>query len=259
VTRRPMLALASILTTLALVVGACNQGANAPALTDPTEILNQTIASFKNVTTIEFVGALSGEVEVAELGGSLDLSSTTIAGAIDIPNQKGKVTIDAPSLLGTKLEAILLDGFAYVKIDGMLATMAGMTPGKYTKMEIPEESDPVSDPSQVAESVDEANEALEKLPTPTKQADEKCGDQDCYHITIAATAEELAEISPEAGAAGDGDVTIDIWSRKSDLRPAKLQVSLASEDMGTVGFTIDFKYDVTVDVSAPPADQVVEE
>ena len=29
--------------------------------------------------------------------------------------------------------------------------------------------------------------------------------------------------------------------------------------MGTVGFTIDFKYDVSVDVSAPPADQVVEE
>ena len=29
--------------------------------------------------------------------------------------------------------------------------------------------------------------------------------------------------------------------------------------MGTVGFTIDFKYDVTVDVSAPPADEVVEE
>ena len=74
----------------------------------------------------------------------------------------------------------------------MLATMAGMTPGKYTKMAIPEESDPVSDPSQVAESVDKANEALDKLPAPTKQADEKCGDQDCYHITIAATAEELA-------------------------------------------------------------------
>ena len=57
---------------------------------------------------------------------------------------------------------------------------------------------------------------------------------------------------------GEGTATIDIWSRKSDLRPAKIQISVTSPESGTVGATFDFKYDVTVNVSAPPADQVTE-
>jgi hypothetical protein len=258
VTRRPLLAIATIAATLSLVVAACSSPA-APALTDPTEILSKTAESFKNVTTVEVVGALTGSLEMAELGGDFDLSSVTIAGAFDIPNQKGKLVIDAPSLLNTKLEALVVDGFAYVKVGGPLASLIGLEPGKYVKTEIPEESgDAVSDPSQVAEEIDKAREQIDELPTPEKLPDEKCGDQDCYHIRISADADELKSLSPEAGMVGEGSATIDIWSRKSDLRPAKVQISVTSPETGTIGATFDFKYDVTVDVSAPPADQVTE-
>jgi hypothetical protein len=258
VTRRPLLATASIVAVLSLVVAACS-GPAAPALTDPTEILSKTAESFKNVTTVEVVGSFTGELPISELGSDVDLSSITIAASLDIPNQKAKVVVDAPELLGTKIEALVVDGFAYAKIEGMAASFLGLEPGKYIKMEIPEDtSDAVSDPSQVAEEIDNAREHIDDLPAPEKLADEKCGDQDCYHIRITADSDELKSISPEAGIVGEGTATIDIWSRKSDLRPAKVQVSVTSPESGTIGATFDFKYDVSVNVSAPPADQVTE-
>lgn len=260
-TRRLLLTIASIAATLSLVVAACSSTPAAPALTDPKDILAQTVLSLKDVKTMQIVGAMTGKVEAAELGGSLDLSSITIAGVIDIPNQKAKISVDAPSLMGTKAEVILVDGFVYVKVDGLLASGMGLPSGKYVKQAVPEQSsEPVTDPSQIAQSVDEFKAQLDKLPTPpTKEADEKCGDQDCYHVQIKVTAADMKELSPDAASTVDGDFTIDVWSRKSDLRPAKLSVSVTSSQFGTVGATFDLKYDVPVDVSAPPADQVVEQ
>jgi hypothetical protein len=261
VTRRPLFHIASIAATLVLVIAACSNAASqAPALTDPKEILTQTVASLKDVKTVEIVGSLTGKVEAAQLGGSLDLSSTTIAGAADLPNQKGKLTIDAPALLSTKVEAILVDGFSYVKVDGMLAGLAGLPAGKYVKSEIPQESGkPVTNPSEIANQVDDFKAQLDKLPTPpTKLPDEKCGDVDCYHVQVVVTADDLAKLSPEAAAQAKGDYTLDVWSRKTDLRPAKLTLTVKTEQMGTIGATFTFKYDGTVDVSAPPADQVTQ-
>ncbi|MFL5726444.1 MAG: hypothetical protein ACJ765_09015 [Chloroflexota bacterium] len=259
-TRRPLLLIASIAAILSLVIAACSGAPAAPALSDPKEILTQTVASLKDVKTVEMVGTLTGKVQAAELGGSLDLSSTTLAGALDIPNQKAKFTIDAPSLLGTKLEALVVDGFAYVKMVGPLAGMAGLEAGKYVKQAVPADANkPVTDPAEIAKSLDTFKAGLEKLPTPpTKEADEKCGDQDCYHVKIKISAAELASLAPQAASTASGDVTLDVWSRKSDLRPAKVDVSVASQEMGTVGVTLTFKYDVPVEVTAPPADQVVE-
>ena len=54
----------------------------------------------------------------------------------------------------------------------------------------------------------------------------------------------------------NGDVTIDVWTRKSDYRPAKIAIIATSPDIGTFGTTFDLKYDVPVSVDAPPADQV---
>jgi hypothetical protein len=121
--------------------------------------------------------------------------------------------------------------------------------------------DPVTDQTEVDKQLDEFKTELDKLPNPpTKQPDEKCGDQDCYHVQIKLSAADIAKLSPEAGSMGatTGDVTIDLWSRKSDLRPAKLALSVTTPETGTIGATFDLKYDVAVDVTAPPADQVVE-
>jgi hypothetical protein len=259
VTRRPLLAIAAIIAILSLVISACNAGAtNAPALTDPKEILTQSLLSLKDLKTVEITGSLTGTLQAAELGGTLDLSSTKITAAVDVPNQKAKFNIDAPSLMSTKLDALVVDGFAYVKIDGLLAGMTGLPVGKYAKTEVPTASgQPVTDTAEIAKQVDEFKAQLDKLPNPpTKEADEKCGDQDCYHTQIKVSAADMAKLSPDT-ASTNADVTVDLWSRKSDLKPAKLQLTVTSPEIGTVGATFDFKYDVPVDVTAPPADQVV--
>ena len=257
VTRRFALILIALASTASLVLAACNSTPAAPALTDPKEILAQSVVSLKDVKTVEITGSLTGTLSAAELGGSLDLSTTKISAAIDLAGEKAKFSVDAPSLMGTKIEAVLLDGAAYYKIDGLLSSMAGGTPGKWTKEEVPTSSgEPVTDPAEIAKAVDEIKTALDKLPTPpTKAADEKCGDQDCYHVTMKITADEMKTLGGEVDAF-DGDVSVDLWSRKNDLRPAKLSFSMTSSQFGTIGITFDLKYDVTVSVEAPPADQI---
>jgi hypothetical protein len=255
VTRRFGLIFALVAMT-SLVLAACNSTPAAPLLSDPKEILTETIVSLKDLKTVEFTGSFTGTVQAAELGGSLDLSSVKLSGALDIPNKKAKFNLDAPALLGTKIDALVIDDVAYYKVAGMLAGMLGATPDKYTKAEVPQSSgEPMTDPAEIAKAVDEINAALDKLPKPpTKGADEKCGDQDCYHVTIALTAEDLKSLDPTAGAAGD--VSFDVWTRHSDRLPAKLTISIASPEIGTIGMTMEFRYGVSVSVDAPPADQV---
>lgn len=255
--RRFALILAALLTTTSLVLAACQTAPAAPLLTDPKEILTETVVSLKDLKTVEFTGSFTGTVEAAELGGNFDLSTVKLSGALDVPNKKARFSLDAPSLLGTNIEALLVGEEAYYKVEGMLAGMLGATAGKYTKAEVPESSgEPMTDPEEIAKAVDEVRAALDKLPNPpTKGADEKCGDQDCYHVTITATADQLQELDPTGGAAS-GDVTFDLWTRHSDRLPAKLSVSVDSPEVGTVGMTFDFRYGVNVSVDAPPADQI---
>ena len=257
-TRRFALILVVLASTTSLVLAACNSAPAAPALTDPKDILTQTVLSLKDVKSVEMTGTFTGTIQAAELGGSLDLSSTKINAAIDIEHQKAKFSVDAPSIMGTKLDALVVDGSAYLKIEGLLATSLGMTAGKYTKTAVPQSSgESVTDAAAIAKQVDEFKTALDKLPNPpTKGADEKCGDQDCYHVTVTLTAEDLKTLSPEAATLPDGQFSIDIWSRKNDVRPAKIALSVTTSQIGTVGMTFEFKYDVSVSVDAPPADQI---
>ncbi len=254
--RRLALLPIALLAVLSLVLAAC--GATppaAPALTDPKEIVTKGVTSLAEVKTFEFTGSFTGLVKVPQMG-DFDLSAVKMAGAIDIANKNLKFSLDAPTILGTKIEALVVDNVAYYKIEGMLAVMLGGTAGKYTKADVPTESgNPVAVATDVTKAVAELQAALAKLPTPpTKAADEKCGDQDCYHVTMKLGAADLKALDPTASV--DGDVSFDIWTRKSDNRPAKLSFSATSVEMGTFGMVLDLKYDVAVSVAAPPADQI---
>jgi hypothetical protein len=257
VTRRLSFSLLAIIATLAVIVSACaSTPPAAPALTDPKEILSTSIVSVKDVKTLEFTGTFTGSIKASQLG-DLDLSTVKMSGAIDIPNKKLKFSLDAPTLLGTKVDALVLDKVAYYKIAGPLAALLGASADKYTKADVPTASDsPVADVTDVAAGVAQLKAALDKLPTPpTKAADEKCGDQDCYHVILKVSSADLKTLDPTSSASGD--VSIDLWSRKSDNRPAKLAFAVTTLDMGTFGMTLDINYDVSVAVDAPPADQVV--
>jgi hypothetical protein len=265
VTRRFLLSLVAIASVASLLLAACGaQAPAAPALTDPKDILAKTVLSLKDVKTVEVTGTFTGNVTVPNMG-ALDLSTTKLSAAMDIPGKKAKFSLDAPSILGTKVDAILLDNVGYVKVSGLLAGTLGLTPDKYKKADIPtpsaapNASAAAGDAAQVAEAVTKLNEALSKLPTPpTKGADEACGDQQCYHVTLKVTSNDLKSLEPSVGSAvgGSGDLTLDVWTRKNDLRPAKVGFSITSPEIGTVGINLEFKYDGSVSVEAPPADQI---
>ena len=54
-----------------------------------------------------------------------------------------------------------------------------------------------------------------------------------------------------------GNVTIDVYSRKSDYRPARLVIGLDGGAQGNLTVTVDLSnYDAAVTVAAPPADQI---
>jgi hypothetical protein len=257
VTRRFALILVALMATASVVLAACGTGTPAaPALSDPKEILTATILSLKDVKSVEFTGSFTGKIDMPELGTPLDLSTVKLSGAADIDGKKAKFNLDAPTLLGTKIDALVLDNVAYYKIAGPLAAMMGGSADLFTKVDVPEASGkPVTDAAELDKQIDEFKAGLDKLPTPpTKGADEKCGDQDCYHVTLKLTAADLKALDPTSTT--EGDFSLDLWTRKNDRRPAKIAISVASAEIGTIGMTFDLKYDVAVSVEAPSANQI---
>lgn len=254
-TRRLALLPIAVVATLSLVLAACSSTPAAPALTDPKEIVTKAVTSLNGIKTVEFTGTFTGSFQAPQMG-AIDLSSITMSGAADIANKNAKFSLDAPTFLGTKVDAILVGNTAYYKLAGAAAMAGGGTADKYTKADVPTASgNPAADATDVTKMVADLQAALDKLPTPpTKGADEKCGDQDCYHVTMKMTAADLKTLSPDASL--DGDITIDLWTHKSDYRPAKVSLSMASTQFGTIGAAVELKYDTSVSISAPSADQI---
>ncbi len=257
---------AALIAVLAVLVAAC--GPTAPALTDPKEILSKSALALKDVKTIHLQIDLSGKVTADLMGtgskSQLDLAGTTATLDMDVAGQKLKATGLAPAFLNTGGEVIVADGAVYYKLTGPLAqgnTMYSKIPIPAGAIEAPSGSaSPVASMNpQVA--IDEINKALAKLPTPpTKLADEKCGDVDCYHISIHLSPEDLAKLSSPAPLPSDSaaDITIDVWTRKNDLRTAKMTMAVKAGDQANVTVTMTATYDGAVSIAAPPADQVGE-
>jgi hypothetical protein len=258
--------LAPILAFLVVVaIGACNSTPSAPALTDPREILTKTVLSLKDVKTIDAKGELAGTLSAQ--GSSIDLKGTTFEFASDVVGKKVKLSASIPSFLNTSAEAIVVDQAVYYRIGGPLASQFGADPtGKYKKIAGLSTGAASAAPSASVDplkAIDEFNQLLAKLPAPTKGANEKIGDQDCYHITMQATSDQLKSLAPSPALgnipgldAVTGAVTFDVWSRTNDLRPAKLAVNLNGGAQGNLTLTFNMTYDSGVSIAAPPADQI---
>jgi hypothetical protein len=249
--------LGAALAAVAFIIVACG-GPAAPALTDPKEILTQSLISHKDVKTVEATGNITGNVKIGPGAGTLPLEGTTFTAAVDIGAENVRFALDAPSLLGTKVEAIVVDRIAYTRLLGGLAMFFPSETGdKFTRTELPAPSgDPSSPAPDFDEAMDEIVEALDKLPVPTKQPDERCGDADCYRLTLALSTDQLESLGTSAPAGLEGTTTIDIWSRKDNLRPARVVMSADGGEMGTATATIEFRYDGAVTIEAPPDDEV---
>jgi hypothetical protein len=255
VIRRLALLPLALVATLSLALAACSSPPAAPALTNPTEIVTKGVTSLQGVTSFEVTGAFTGSLTASQFG-SFDLSTIKLAAAADIANKAFKLSFDAPSLLGSKLDAIVVGDTAYYKVAGALAAALHGSADKYTKAALPSQpGNPIGALTDMTRLVTELQASLDKLPSPlTKAADEKCGDLDCYHVSTVLTSDQLKTLSSSSTL--DGDVTVDLWTRKSDYRPARIGLSIVSPSLGTIGMTFDIKYDVSVGITAPSADQI---
>jgi len=246
-----------MLAALLAVVAACSSTPAKPALTDPKQILTEAVLSLKDVKTFEFTASFAGNMSAGQLG-TMDLSTVKLSGAVDAAGKKASITFDAPTLFGTKLEARLVGNDAYYKVAGMLATMLPGSADKFTKVAgvATASNAPARDATDIAKVSADLKAGLDKLPNPpTKAADEKCGDQDCYHVTLAISPSDLPGV-PTTGVVS-GNMVLDVLSRKSDYRPARLTMKVATPTAGEITMTFDLRYDVSVNVEAPPADQVI--
>lgn len=253
--RRLASLLAGFAVVTSLIAAACSSTPSAPALSDPKEILSQSVGALATVKSFHLKADVTGTVPL-DLTGSgsatpLDLTGTTLEGDMDVTGKKAHLTFAAPALMGTTGEVIVVDNATYTKIS--------LLGPKFTKTEAAAgETDVPTDP---VKAIADVKAALDKLPTPpTKNADVKCGDKDCYSVSVALTSEDLGDIAGGAAplpSTPTGSGTIELWSAKDNLRPARVVITADAGDQGKLTITLDItNYDASVSVSAPPADQV---
>lgn len=256
--------LAACLAVLALVVSAC--GSTAPALTDPKDIVAQSLNTVQAMKSFHLHAALSGSVKIDILGSgnptAVDLQGTTADADVDVTNGKLKASLNAQALFITG-DLIYVGSDAYVKAALLgpkykkfsLGDILGMIPGASPA---PSTAAPSVDPSAAIQSV---KDSLGKLAVPpVKNADEKIGDQDCYKVTITVSQADLAGLTPTLPVVGSGatfNATIEVWVRKNDLRPAQVTIAGTSGTDDNVKLTLTISnIDTPVVIDAPPADQV---
>ncbi len=291
---RRLSALAATAVVALVAVAACTGAPSATPIADASEIVAQSLDAVSSAKTVHARADVTGSVpfDLGSLmgGGSgsdpaasapaMDLAGTYLEATVDIGGKKGMITVSVPVILGLKADVIMDGDTSYTKIS--------LLGPKWEKSVSSPDPNASPAPSQDAASmVAEVKKALSQPGVKTeKLADEKCGDVECYHVRITAPASALQEdasgllsgvggglggglggdivgslTSPEPGASPlvEGDVTIDWWARKSDLRPAKIVLGSTAQGQ-TIAITVTMdKWDEAVTVSPPPADQISDE
>ena len=251
-----------LIAALSMVLAACGSPA-APALTDPKDILSKSIVALQGTKSAHIHVDLSGSIK-ADLTGSgstapLDLTGTTADIDVDIANKGLHFAAAVPALLGVTLDVIVVGSDTYTKVSllgakykkSSTAALASLVPASAGAIA----SGNVTDPQQILADV---KTALDKLATPpVKGADEKCGDQDCYKVSLAITAADLASAGQALGTNLAATGTVDVWVRKNDLVPAKALVTVNAGDQGTLTLTLTVSnVNGSMTIAAPPADQI---
>ena len=255
--------------TLAIValVAACGGPASAPALSDPKDIIAQSLDAVKGAQSVHLDATVDGTVNVdltgTGAGSDFPLTGTTASADIDMAGSKARATFSIPAIMGLSGELIQIGDTSYVK--------TSLTGPKYQQQQatdaLPVEPDPSAsiDPAAMLDQLDEFLSRPEIAPT--KGDDIACGQKQCYQVLVELTPEEIAAIQAETGAGPiPSELPVDIGSttlgmtlrvEKDTLRPAGIALTA---DMGAQGsITLDLtasKWDEAVDITAPPADQI---
>ncbi|MBA3877470.1 MAG: hypothetical protein C0498_11170 [Anaerolinea sp.] len=248
---RRALALPALLVVAALAAGAC--GGSAPALTDPGEILTKAVETLQKAKSLRLEATVDGTVKLdltgTGSGGDIALTGTSLQADIDIEKASARLNLAVPALLGMTAEVIVVGEETYVR--------SSFNPEKFQKSSTSGAGLPV-DPTDPEASLKELQDWLKKPEVdPKKLDDTSCGTKSCYQIEIDLSAEDLKALSPEAADLGDASVVLTLLVEKDTLRPASMVVTVTSAEVGELTMTITMsKWDESLSIEAPPADQV---
>jgi hypothetical protein len=235
---------------LAIALAAC--AGQAPALTDPKEIITQGLQATSEATSLHLDVVVTGTVSIPESGGTFDLEGTTAAGDFDIANNRARITFEVPAVFGLSGEVIQLGGDSYVK--------SSLTGDLYTKSTADDNAVDL-DPNQV---FDEVDSFLDKEGVVTEKLDDaSCGDQNCYVVRLTIPSSLLSDAGDAAGVdpgvIGES-LVLNLQFDRETLRLRQVSSDISAGDLGTLGLLATFSnYDTTVEVSAPPVEQVTTE
>ena len=246
--------LAACLAVVAIVAGACGGTSSAPALTDPKDILTQSVASLSTLKSahvhLDVAGTFNADLQGTGTPTAIDLQGTSGDMDIDLPNKKIHASFAVPALLGLTGDLIQIGSDQYMKV-----SLSGPKYKKSTTAPSTTASTPPTDPQAV---IQQLKDGMSKLTTPpVKDADEKVGDQDCYKVTLKLSSTDLSGAGAPLPSGTTGDASLDVWVRKNDLRPAKLVATINAGTQGSLTVTLTISnIDSAVTIDAPPADQV---
>lgn len=241
-----------------------------PLLSDPNEIVSRSIAQLATETTVHLDGTVNGTVDAGSisalvgfgtggLSGNIKLDNASLSGDVDIPKQAAKLSATFPTLFGLSGEAILVDGYSYIRF--------GTSSTKYTKSKV---SASLLMPSAAPDATLSIAGALGQLKTligsrgvtATLLERESVSGRDAYHVTVGVPAELLnGGVGAVGGAAASG-VTLDLaridyWVYVDSLQPARLHLKVSSTTLGNIELTVTLtKYGQPVTIQAPPDGQV---
>ena len=248
---RRSLALPTLLVVAAIAAGAC--GGSTPALSDPGEILTKAVESLQKAKTVHMEATVDGTLSLDLMGtgqaGDLTLTGTKLTADVDIEGGNLAASVAVPAILGLTADVIVVGDDTY--------TRTSMTGDKYQMSSTSGSGLPVdtSDPEQ---SLKDLQVWLSKPEVdPEKLDDSSCGGESCYQVKIDLAADELGALIPDAGDLGAATVVLTVLVEKDSLRPSRLTFDITAAELGAMTLTLNLsKWDESLDISAPPADEV---
>jgi hypothetical protein len=247
---RRSLAFPALLVVAAIAVGAC--GGSTSAISDPGEILTKAVESLQKAKTVHMEATVDGTISLDFMGtgqaGDIALTGTKLTADVDIEDGNLTASLAVPAILGLTADVIVVGDDSY--------TRTSMTGDKYQKGSA-SGSGPVdaSDPEQ---SLKDLQEWLTKPEVgPEKLDDASCGSKSCYQVKIDLAAAELGSLIPDVGDLGGAAVVLTVLVEKDTLHPASLTIDIGAAELGDVTLTLRLsRWDESLDISAPPADQI---
>lgn len=246
-------------------------------LTDPADILTQGAQATANGDSFHVAVDVAGGPADSGSGMNVSLDGVSVEGDVDVPAASGHVTFELPGMFGLSGEAIVIGPDTWV--------LTGLTGDKWVHMSSDQgdEGGQDGDAPTADEIADKVNEFLATEGVTAETLDEApCGDDTCYHVQVTVSSEALLQHyldSAGDGMGGGGDMSI--FGAGMGLDPADLlrgplvvdllfqqnglwlrQVSAGADAGGPNATTVTVTFsnwNQSVDISAPPADQVTEE